>query len=286
MSAVIQEPLDVNLSLVRSGLAIERFRPALGATVHGIDLGQPLSDNVRDQLRQAVVEHGVLFFHGQKLNAGQLTQFSKIFGEPLRHNPYLPSAAEHQGVESIEVSETKNVRNDAWHADVTWVDPAPRFTVLHAQVLPPAGGDTVWTNTVAAYESLAPELAAYLETLSAVNAFDANGFAITDVNSDRAAEIRVNHPPIEVPVIKTHPENGKKYIFITEQHTRYLKGLTRSTSESLLRLLFGVLEQPEFQIRFEWQPHSLAVWDNRLVQHRAIRDYGTTRRVLHRITIA
>lgn len=265
---------------------IERFRPNLGATVEGIDLSRDLTAETQAILRRAVVEHGVLFFRDQNLDNERLMVFARLFGEPLRHNPYLPSVPEHSGIESIEVSPTRNVRNDVWHADVTWVDPPPRFTVLHAHVLPEAGGDTVWTSTAAACEALPELLARYLETLTAINSFEANGFALDSTKAEQRAEIRAKHPPIEVPVIKTHPENGRKAIFVSEQHTNYIKDVTRNTSESLLRLLFGILQQPEFQIRFEWKPGSLAVWDNRLVQHRAIRDYGRNRRVLRRITIA
>lgn len=267
-------------------LRIERFRPNLSATVHGVDLGKPIDEHTRSALRHAVTEHGVLFFRDQELDTDQLTAFSRLFGEPLRHNPYLPSVASHSGIESIEVSPTKNVRNDSWHADVTWVENPPRFTVLYANELPAAGGDTVWTSSTGAYDTLPPLLAQYLESLTAINSFEANGFAINSEDTQRRAEIRAKHPPLDVPVIKTHPENGRKYVFVSEQHTNYIKNVTRTTSESLLRLIFGVLEAPELQIRFEWAPGSLAVWDNRLVQHRAIRDYGRNRRVLHRITIA
>lgn len=285
MSAVLDTPITPAQPAPASP-RFRRFRPVLGAIVTGVDLSRPLDAATRAALRSGVVEHGVLFLRDQRPNAAQLLDFARIFGEPLRHNPYLPAAAEHDGIESIEVSGTRNVSNDAWHADVTWVDPPPRFTVLHAQVLPPAGGDTVFTNAVAAYASLPPQLAGYLETLTAVNAFDANGFALGNHSSTRRDEIRAVHPPLDVPVIKTHPETGQKYIFVTEQHTRHIKNVPRNFSESLLRLLAGVLESPEFQLRFEWEPYSLAVWDNRVVQHRAIRDYGTTRRVLHRVTIA
>jgi taurine dioxygenase len=266
-------------------LRIERFRPNLGATVEGVDLSRDLSAETQAVLKRAVVEHGVLFFRNQNLDNERLMAFAKLFGEPLRHNPYLPSAPDHSGIESIEVSPAKNVRNDVWHADVTWVDPPPRFAVLYAQVLPESGGDTVWTSTAAACDALPELLARYLETLTAINSFEANGFALDSTKAERRAEIRAKHPPIEVPVIKIHPENGRKTIFVSEQHTNYIKDVTRNTSESLLRLLFGVLQQPEFQIRFEWKPGSLAVWDNRLVQHRAIRDYGRNRRVLCHITI-
>lgn len=282
MSAIAHQ----HLRSVPAGLHIERFRPSLGATVEGIDLGRPIDDDARETLRRAVTEHGVLFFRRQELTADQLLAFSGIFGEPLRHNPYLPSVAGHSGIESIEVSPTKNVRNDSWHADVTWIEKPPRFTVLYADELPAAGGDTVWTSTTGAYDALPPLLAQYLESLTAVNSFEANGFALNSEDHQRRAEIRAKHPPLDVPVIKTHPETGRKYVFVSEQHTNYIKNVTRTTSESLLRLIFGVLESPDLQIRFQWDIGSLAVWDNRLVQHRAIRDYGRNRRVLHRITIA
>lgn len=285
MSAVVSHPRLQSVP-VPAAFHIERFRPSLGATVEGIDLGQPIDVDTRDTLRRAVTEHGVLFFRRQELAADQLLAFSGIFGEPLRHNPYLPSVAGHSGIESIEVSPTKNVRNDSWHADVTWIENPPRFTVLYANELPAAGGDTVWTSSTGAYDALPPLLAQYLESLTAVNSFEANGFAINSEDRQRRAEIRAKHPPLDVPVIKTHPENGRKYVFVSEQHTNYIKNVTRTTSESLLRLIFGVLEAPELQIRFQWDLGSLAVWDNRLVQHRAIRDYGRNRRVLHRITIA
>lgn len=278
-----QHPAPVPLS---SHFRIERFRPSLGATVEGVDLSAPLDEDTRNTLRRAVIDHGVLFFRDQELEADRLLAFSQIFGEPLRHNPYLPSVEGHSGIESIEVSPTKNVRNDSWHADVTWVENPPRFTVLYANELPEAGGDTVWTSSTGAYDALPPLLAQYLETLTAINSFEANGFAINSEDTRRRADIRAKHPPLDVPVIKTHPENGRKYVFVSEQHTNYIKNVTRTSSESLLRLIFGVLESPELQIRFQWELGSLAVWDNRLVQHRAIRDYGRNRRVLHRITIA
>jgi taurine dioxygenase len=129
-------------------------------------------------------------------------------------------------------------------------------------------------------------LAAYLETLTAANFVDANGYHRSSAKDEYLDELRAKHPPIDVPVIKTHPETGEKYIFVNELHTTYLRGVTRTTGESLLRILFAALENPDLHARFVWQPKSLAVWDNRSVQHRAIHDYGDQRRVLYRVTIA
>ena len=269
-----------------SALTLRRHSPNLGATIFGVDLRSAVSSEVAKELRTALLTHGVIFFRDQQLTPERLLEVASIFGEPLRHNPYLPSTEETSGVEIIESGTGKRLANESWHADVTWQHNPPRATALYAVELPVHGGDTVWTSSTAAYRALHPLLAAYLETLTAVHYVDANGYSRDPERDERLEELRVKYPPIDAPVIRTHPDTGEKYLFVTELHTTYLKGVSRSTSEGLLRLLFGALENPELHARFVWQPRSLAVWDNRLVQHRAIHDYGSQRRVLHRVTIA
>jgi taurine dioxygenase len=267
----------------------ERFAPALGATVHGVNLSAPISPELAARLRRGLLDNGVLFFRDQHLTPEDFLRFASVFGEPLRHNPYLPSLETTSGVEIIESGVGQRLANEAWHSDVTWQHDPPRATALYATELPPLGGDTVWTSATAAYRSLPAKLAAYFETLTAVNFVDANGYTRSDEPSERAArldELRAKYPPIDVPVIKTHPDTGEKAIFVTELHTTYIKGVTRATSDSLLRILFAALENAELHARFRWQERSVAIWDNRLVQHRAVHDYGDQRRVLHRITIA
>lgn len=280
-------------SVVESGrppanvrLRLEPHSPNLGAIIAGIDLRQSLDAETRAALQRALRQHGVLFFRDQELDAEGVLQVARIFGEPLRHNPYLPSTETTTGVEIIESGTGKRLANESWHADVTWRPNPPKATLLYAVELPPRGGDTVWASSTGAYRSLPPLLAAYLETLTAVNFVDANGYHRSAARDEYLDELRAKHPPLDVPVIKTHPETGEKYIFVNELHTTYLHGVNRSTGESLLRILFSALENPELHARFVWQPRSLAVWDNRLVQHRAIHDYGDQRRVLYRVTIA
>jgi taurine dioxygenase len=270
------------------GLGFRRYTPNLGAIVTGTDLRR-LNDETRRSLKRGLYEHGVLFFRDQELSPTQLLDVASIFGEPLRHNPYIPSTGETSGVEIIEQSEQVRLPNDVWHSDVTWQHNPPRATLLYGVELPTQGGDTAWTSTTAAYRSLPPLLAAYLDTLQAVNAPRASGLVRQPERPDdrqTSEEIRVKFPPIDVDVIRTHPDTGEKYIFVTEGNTLYIKGVSRAVSESILRILSSTLENHEFQARFTWEPRSLAVWDNRLTQHRAIHDYGAQRRVLHRITIA
>jgi taurine dioxygenase len=269
-----------------SSISIRRYSPNLGATVSGVNLNRDLSPGLASAIRNALLNHGVIFFRDQQLDPERLLQVARLFGEPLRHNPYIPSTETHAGVEVIESGSRNRLANESWHADVTWQRNPPKATVLYAVELPASGGDTVWTSTTGAYRSLHPLLTAYLETLIALNSVDANGYARQSGADERLDELREKYPPIDVPLIGVHPETREKYIFATELHTRYIKGLSRNTSESILRLCFGALENPELHARFVWQPGSLAVWDNRLVQHRAIHDYGQMRRVLNRVTLA
>jgi taurine dioxygenase len=281
----------VSSSRVLTPVRFERFSAHTGAIVHGVDLGQSLSAELRETLRNGLFEYGVLFFRNQKLSPEQFLAATRTFGEPLRHNPYLPSLGEFSGVEIIESGIGRRLANESWHADVTWQHNPPFATALHAAELPPFGGDTVWTSSTAAYDSLDPLLRGYLETLTATNFVDANGYSRALDEDDEEgrrilAELREKYPPIDVPVITTHPVTGRKSIFVNELHTSYIKGVTRAVSESLLRILFTTLESPVFHARFDWQPGSVAIWDNRVVQHRAIHDYGEQRRVLHRVTLA
>jgi alpha-ketoglutarate-dependent taurine dioxygenase len=279
-------PLDSVRPRTGAGLSIEPYTVNLGATVSGIDLRQPVGAETRAGLQRALRQHGVLFFRDQELDPESVLTVAGIFGEPLRHNPYLPSTERTSGVEIIESGVGKRLANESWHADVTWRPHPPKATLLYAVQLPAQGGDTVWSSSTGAYRSLPPLLAQYLETLTAVNFVDANGYHRSPEKDEYLDELRAKHPPLDVPVIATHPETGEKYIFVNELHTTYLKGVSRTTGESLLRILFGALENPEQHARFVWQPRSLAVWDNRLVQHRAIHDYANQRRVLYRVTIA
>jgi taurine dioxygenase len=269
---------------------LQPYSARLSATVTGIDLSRPIPGPIRDVLRRGLLAHGVLFFRAQALTPERFLEVAKIFGEPLRHNPYLPSLEEFSGVEIIESGGDGRLANESWHSDVTWQRDPPKATILYGAELPPLGGDTVWTSATGAFDSLHPLFGAYLETLTAVNFVDANGYArarqVGGEDDVRLSELRAKYPPIDVPVIATHPETGQKAIFATELHTTYIKGLTRTTSDSLLRILFGALENPELHARFVWKPGSVAVWDNRLVQHRAIHDYGQVRRVLYRATLA
>jgi taurine dioxygenase len=279
-----------------SAFSVEAYRPRIGASVSGIDLDQPLDEVSKLRLQKAILEHGVLFFRDQVLSPQRFLEVARIFGEPYKQNRYSHELEGYPDIEVLENSEKREQKADVWHADVTWQPNPPKATILQAQDLPPQGGDTVWSSTAGAYDLLDPKLAAYLETLTAVNSFEVSrlqeyllgtygGKFPKDGGQQRLAEARAAHPPIEVPVIATHPETGRKVINVNEGHTSHIKGVSRVAGNSLLTLLFDLIKTPELQARFAWKPGSVAVWDNRQVNHYGVNDYGTGFRKFHRLTI-
>lgn len=277
-------------------LAFETYRPRLGAHVHGVNLGQALDDSTRLHLNRALVHYGVLYFRDQHIGPERFVEVARVFGEPYKQNRYSHGLSESSQIEVLENSPTRQQKADVWHADVTWQRNPPKATILHAQELPTEGGDTVWASTAAAYDLLDPKLAAYLETLVAVNSLEVTklpehlsgtyfGRFPEEGGEKRLADARAEHPPIEVPVIAIHPETGRKVINVNEGHTLFIKNVSRVAGQALLTLLFDLIKTPDIQARFTWKPGSLAVWDNRQVQHYGVNDYSDQFRKFHRLTI-
>lgn len=279
-----------------SSLKVEKFRPLIGATVSGIDLDKPIDEANQAALRVAFSRYGVLFFRDQAFGPQRLVEVAKLFGRPYKQNEYNHGLEGFPEIEVLENSERRQQKADVWHADVTWQPNPPKATILQAQDLPSEGGDTVWSSTAGAYDLLDPKLAAYLETLTAVNSLEVTrlpeylrgtygGRYPEEGGEQRLAGARAAHPPLEVPVIATHPETGRKVINVNEGHTSHIKNVTRATGHALLTLLFDLIKTPELQARFHWKPGSVAVWDNRQVNHYGVNDYGDGFRKFHRITI-
>ncbi|KRR10776.1 TauD/TfdA dioxygenase family protein [Bradyrhizobium valentinum] len=284
-------------------LSVRRYKPLIGAVIDDVDLTRPLSDRNKQDLNRALIEHGVIFIRNQTLNSAQHVELARIFGEPIRKNIYLPSVNEFPEIEVIAHDEhTKSVGTDNWHVDVSWQREPPKATVLHIKQVPPGGGgDTIWASSSAAYDLLDPDLARYFEKLMAVNTFLASpkkaalsdllsGYATERQETAEEGQARVNEasvkfPPIEVPVVKTHPETDRKLIFVNEAHTSHLLGVSKTASQSLLNYLYDLIKTPEVQARFEWQEGDVAIWDDRQVQHYAVRDYDKAPRRIHRITL-
>lgn len=262
--------------------------PAIGALVDGIDLRQPITDAQRDTLRAALLTHHVLFFENQPIDPPTQRDLAARFG-PLHVHPIYPHAP---GVPEIIVLDTGQQNlpdNDNWHTDVTFIQTPPLGALLSAQLLPPSGGDTLWASGMAAYEALSPRLRTLLDGLTAehdmLQSFPAHRFARTPDERVRWEAAREANPPVIHPVVRTHPESGRRGLFVNEGFTTRIIELAARESAGILRWLFEHLARPEFSVRWRWKTGDLAFWDNRLTLHYATADYLPHRRVMHRATI-
>jgi taurine dioxygenase len=270
-------------------LAIEPYTPNIGAVVHDFDLRNVDSEAAREELRKALFEYQVLFLRKQTLTPEQQTAVARVFGDPDKAKAFFPRLP---GEKLIEVIETKPGGHrygvDQWHADITFSPNPPTGTVLYSQVIPPHGGDTLWSSATRVYESLSPALQIYLEELEAVHSFEHSGWPAYFGQIANGEEIyrkaRADHLPVVHKVVQHHPVTGKKLVYVNPNFTDRIKGLTRQQSDALLGFLFNQFQRPEFQARLRWEANTVAIWDNRATVHYATYDYGGQHRVLHRVT--
>ena len=269
-------------------LHIRRIAGALGAEVQGVDLAKPLSQQQVAELRRAWLEHLVLFFRGQALTPEQFMAFARAWGEPIEY-PFV------HGIEGFpQIIEVKKLEHEKvnfggiWHSDTTYLEIPPMASMLLAREVPPVGGDTLFANQYLAWETLSEGMQQMLGKLVAVNLS-----AKADVSRTREDRIRTDgrdsvHREYvgEHPVARTHPETGRKALYVNVAHTARFMGMTEDESAPLLGFLFRHQVRPEFTCRFTWEPGSIALWDNRCAQHNPVNDYHGYRRLMHRITLA
>jgi taurine dioxygenase len=270
-------------------LIIEPYTPNIGGIVRDFDLARIDDEGARAELRKALAEFQVLFFRGQKLSPEEQISVARVFGDPDKAKAFFPR---HESQKAIEVLEAKAGGNrygtDQWHTDITFVANPPTGTVLYAQVVPAAGGDTIWASGTAVFDSLPRALQLYLEELEAVHSFEHSGwppyFEKLPDGDVVYRQARNDHLPVVHPVIRTHPITGRKIVYVSPNFTDRVKGLPRQESDALLSLLFARFQRPEFQARLRWEPNTVAIWDNRATLHYAVTDYGDQHRLLHRVT--
>ncbi|WP_278495522.1 taurine dioxygenase [Pantoea vagans] len=262
--------------------------PYIGAQVSNLDVSRPLSDAQFEQLYHGLLRHQVLFLRDQKITPEQHRALAIRFGD-LHIHPVYPHA---EGVEEIIVLDTHQDNppdNDNWHTDVTFIDTPPAIALLASKVLPEAGGDTLWTSGIAAYEALSEPFKQLLAGLSAEHdfkkSFQEYKYRKTEEEHQRWQQAVAKHPPVQHPVIRTHPVSGKKALFVNEGFTTRIVDLSEKESDAVLGFLFAHATKPEFQVRWRWQPDDLAIWDNRVTQHYANADYYPARRIMQRATV-
>jgi taurine dioxygenase len=261
--------------------------PAIGAVVEGFDLGAPLAQTQVAEIRKALDDHLVLFFEGQSLSPVQQRDFAARFGQLYVH-PFYPGHADAREIMILAHDATHRANSDRWHNDVTYLAAPPQAAVLYAEEIPDLGGDTLWANMYLAYESLSDPLKQLVSGLHAVHSFAKNftpqRFVALGME-DRREQMYAQHPPVSHPVARTNPKTGRKALFINQDFTSHIEGLSARESDALLRLLFEHMAQPEFQVRWRWKAGTVAFWDNRWTQHCALADYFPARRRMRRATI-
>lgn len=274
--------------LVGKQLQVKKATAAIGAYVSGVPLERLVDDEgLGSALRELLLEHQVLFLRDQPLSANQFQALARRFGKAL-HHPAYPVAPGADDVHILESTPEAPSKIEMWHSDMTFSATPPSFTLLHGQIIPEYGGDTLWASAAAAYEALSAPFKRLLEGLSAEHDFR-HGFRESLAEpggAQRLAPAIAANPPVRHPVIRTHPETGRKAIYVNPLFTTRIVEMTAAESRQVLDFLFEHLVTDEFTVRLNWAPLTLVMWDNRSTQHRPINDYFPQHRKHHRVTLA
>jgi taurine dioxygenase len=261
---------------------------ALGAELHGIDLSADLPDDTIAAIRQALLDNLVIFFRDQVLPPERLLALAHRFGTPIEY-PFVKGIDGFPQIINVAKLEHEKINfGGVWHSDTTYLQEPPMATLLVAREVPEAGGDTLFANQYLAYETLSDKLRDVLARLKGVSSSakaDASRTREDRIRSDGSADAR-KLLVAEHPAVRTHPETGRKALYINRAHTVSFAGMAEEESAPLLEFLFRHQIRPEFTCRFRWTPGALAIWDNRCAQHYAINDYAGHRRIMQRITLA
>lgn len=263
-------------------ITLDKLTPILGAEIGGIDLSQPLSNRQQDEIHRALAENLVIFFRDQHISQDQHLAFGRLFGD-LHTHPAAPSEPGKPELMIIHADkDSPRANGEGWHTDVSCDLEPPMGSILYIKECPPQGGDTLFANMFAAYEALSERMKSYLDGLQAVHDGERN-YRGTYANfgvQDKPVYPRALHP-----MVRTHPVSGKKALFVNRGFTRSIQGIPADESDAILAYLFEHAANPLFQCRFRWQPNSVAFWDNRSAQHRAMWDYWPQRRYGNRVTV-
>jgi taurine dioxygenase len=272
----------------RNSIGVHPLAGAIGAEISGVNLSSPLDDDTVAAIRRAWLDHAVIFSRGQDLPSARFLALARCFGEPIEY-PFVKGIDGFPEITPVVKLEHERVNfGGLWHSDTSYLETPPMGTMLVAREVPPHRGDTLFASMYLAYETLSPGMRRLLDPLVAVNSS-----AKADTTKTREDRVRDGANPsaraeyvAEHPVVRTHPETGRKALYVNGGHTVRFKGMTEEESAPLLRFLFAHQTRPEFTCRFRWEVGSLAFWDNCCAQHNPINDYHGFRRVMHRVTLA
>jgi taurine dioxygenase len=265
-----------------AALVIRALEPSIGAEISGVDISQPISDDIRDQIKKALLDYKVIFFRDQELTTEQHAAFAGRFGQLYTH----PNTTRDEKISPIhkisaeDFAKYERVKDPTtveagYHTDTSWRLVPTWGAVLRAVNLPDVGGDTIWVDAGAAYEGLPEDFKKRLEGLHVTHDYRA---ALNRVGLD--------YPIVAHPVVRTHRETGKKILWVNYTQRPHIIGVDLAEGREILTRILDAYRNPEYQVRFSWRPGSVAFWDNRAAVHYAVRNYGNFPRVLDRILIA
>jgi taurine dioxygenase len=262
----------------------------IGAEIHGVDISQELSDSTIADIRQALIDHCVIFFRDQNLDVARHKAFARRFGDIFIHPNYKGTQADPEIVEIRREPGDKKIVGEEWHADTTMAAEPPMGAILYAIEVPPYGGDTIFASQYAAYDALSDGMKKMIGSLRAYHSDRKVAGPRAAMNAHRSTKVREDADWQETislhPVVVTHPESGRKMLYVNHSYTYCFEGMTEAESKPLLDFLLEHGHRPEFTCRFRWETGSVTFWDNRSCKHLAVHDAGPYRRHMRRIQIA
>ena len=267
-------------------IRVETIAPALGALIYEVDCRDNLRDQVIEEIRKAWLRHLVVFFPDQNLEPAEQLAFARRFGVPVEYPMVQGMIGFPEVVQVVKLPHEAHNFGGIWHSDTTYLEQPPIGALLLARELPPVGGDTLFANMYLAYDALSNGMKSLMDNLIVVQSSEKAGAArsreerLSDESTVAKQALEAEHP-----VVRTHPETGRKVLFVNYGHSIRFKNMTEAESKPLLDYLFTHQTRPEFTCRYQWSVGSMAMWDNRCTQHNPINDYHGFKRVMHRISI-
>ena len=270
-------------------ITIQPISGSLGAIIGGVNLAEPLDDELYAEIKQALLDNLVIFLPDQNITPEQQIAFGRRFGD-LHIHPFIPNLEGYKEIIHLKAAsganDTLRLANE-WHPDLSYIPDPPLLGILRGVTIPSRGGDTMWVNLYKAYDTLSDRMKGFISDLVAVHDVTKT-YRREDLQTEGGAErywqTFQKAPPTDQPLVQIHPETGRKLLYISQLTTTHIKNLHPKESDALLNMLFQHLEWKELQCRFFWQPNSMAIWDNRCTCHYAVRDY-TEAREMYRVTV-